>query len=126
MKTKTMLLGLVAIGLILFIIYTFTDYDYITLDSVEVVSNEGIGDDWNFKVFIENQLIKKGEKYHFKDFIRVKVVAEEVDKYSDVGTGHAKFKVTEKGKQSISVKVRETNGRGAGKTALVRFNFTIR
>jgi hypothetical protein len=112
------------------VIYKAYWHGTIQLNKVEVIKNGGIGSDWKFSASALGQKIEKPG-----DFIRagnetqvdVYVSAIEVDKYSDVGAGifyASNFGVTQS--RSITVTIYEDNGKGAGKSADVRFSFTIR
>jgi len=109
----------------------------VVLESVQLVYNQGIGDDWTLSLGINGKLFNvmpwttsqvlttipvEGDT---TIFVTAKAV-EEDPTYDDVGTQSTAFQVhcAPSGAyftQTLEVLVRESHGRGAGKSALWRF-----
>jgi hypothetical protein len=105
----------------------FPNSHYIKIDNIKVLSNEGIGDDWNFDTNINGHNLGVGDQIETGGrAYRIKMVAEERDEYSDVGIKTKTINKNEVGYHSVIVPVRETKGKGAGKTARVEFSFVVK
>ncbi len=120
------------VGFVILSIGGYKLYDYfavipeIKYEGASVEYNGGIGSDWSFNVTINGQSVSYGDIIEPKDGkYYIQVVAIEEDEYSDIGKASKTIKATSLGEFSIPVIVRETKGRGAGKSAKVVFDFVV-
>lgn len=110
-------------------------YITITLLSTHPISNNGVGNEWENFLSVDEKIINKGEKLKVKLEKRAPVTVEahavEVDKqYSDVGKNSMTFTYSdliaiEKTKFKIKVKVMENGGHTAGNIAEWMYIFEI-
>jgi hypothetical protein len=102
----------------------------VRFQNVVVLKNTGIGNDWQFQVWVNGKSVSKHQfvaldEDDYPCTIRVRAI--EVDKYSDVGEKTLTIREGDSSStHAIDVVVMEDRGRGAGGGALVRFTFSSR
>lgn len=136
MKKRIMLLFVTSLLFICFVqpavAATKTVKVKITLQSVELIENNHVGNEWYTTASINGKTIKEGSTVTLNlkssDSIQLKAYAEEQDKVPDIGTKSVSVKVSSLSKtlnKSLVVQVVENRGRYSGKTAEWKFAFKI-
>ena len=106
----------------------------VTLESIECISNNHVGNDWGFNCTVNKKDLSEGDSIEISTTlsgkITIKSTAEEYDKYPDIGSKSltisvSKLKPNTDNTYSSSVTVRENRGRYSGNTATWKFIYII-
>ncbi|MEO3947885.1 hypothetical protein [Gorillibacterium sp. CAU 1737] len=105
----------------------------VTLDRVELVENNHVGNEWYTTAYVNGEEIGEGDTVTVTlkptESVKLEAYAEEQDKIPDVGTSSASLKassITKKKEKALTVKVVENRGRYSGNSAKWKFTFTIK
>lgn len=105
----------------------------ISLRKVEIVSNEHVGNSWEFEGFVNGKELKIGDTISIplgiKDTLNYQAKAEEHDSIPDKGSKETLTNIENLNFKNIAVTnlevtVRENRGRYSGHQAIIRFKFT--
>jgi hypothetical protein len=104
-----------------------------SLNKVEIISNDHVGNSWGFEGYINDKKINISEKFSLpvsiNDKIKYQANVEEYDSIPDKGfkEGYVNVKDIDLKNSSVTyleVSVRENRGRYSGHKANIRFEFT--
>lgn len=106
----------------------------VKLDSVNLIQNDSVGNEWIFSGNVNGIDIKQGKTINLtttgNEDISLSASAEEEDTYPDLGNGDENVNVSslnlsKNNQKSIDVTVTEDRGRYSGNTANFKFNYSI-
>ncbi|AIQ12154.1 hypothetical protein [Paenibacillus durus] len=104
----------------------------VTLVSAELVDNEHVGNEWWWGGYVNGKELEEGSSVTVNvsssGSIKLRVEAQEQDKYPEEGTANATVKVASiksSLNKTLNVTVVENRGRYSGNTAKWRFVFKI-
>lgn len=105
----------------------------VTLESVRMVYNNHVGNEWFYGASVNEQSISKNKTLSFsvndQESIVIKCTVQEQDKVSDYGNASKTIKPSEITEEKVIVLtpiVRENRGRYSGNTAKWEFKFRIK
>lgn len=106
----------------------------VKLNSIELVENNSVGNDWGFQATINNSKITEGNSFEvtakIDDTINLSGRAEEYDTIPDIGINSTivkikDLKLSNKNNYPVEVTVTENRGRYSGNSAVWKFNYEI-
>jgi hypothetical protein len=107
----------------------------IKFNSVDLIYNNHVGNQWSYYAFVNDNKLKKGKSIvlsnNYSQNIYLQAKAVEEDSVPDVGSSNitiniSKINFRKKNNYPVEVTVRENRGRYSGETAKLRFNFTVK
>lgn len=107
----------------------------VSLNSVSMVHNNSVGNEWSYGFHVNDKEYIKGESHEFmlntEENLQVSAIMSEDDKVPDNGRNTVIFKYSDLAKgisksQNIEVVVTENRGRYSGNTAKWRFKYSVK